>query len=374
MQATSQNSNLHSFADLEILLDFLPERIKSKITDPDNLIEIAIDLERPVELLYNNNETIILDNVIGTTSMIDTLFDNLNETGEDNRVGIDGTLHRISKLVNKRGEAVGATIRIGKPYVGNIQLIEDLIKEDLNMLVLGRPGTGKTSLLRELSRILSSDLKKRVVIVDTSNEIAGEGDVPHRAVGRARRIQVPYGKEQHCVMIEAVENHNPQCIIIDEVSTIQETEAAQTILQRGVRLIATAHGNTLEDLIFNTPINGLIGGIKSVTLSDAEAEKRNTSKTVKESACDSAFDCIVEIRAFDEVAIHKDVKKSVNAIINNRKSLPEIRRIVQGKVLVIQQASIEEAPERVALTPTTSTFQPIINNDSGNDSVIRSNN
>jgi len=147
---------------------------------------------------------------------------------------------------------------------------------------MGKPGVGKTTLLREVARLLSVDYQKRVIVVDTSNEIAGDGDVPHPAIGLARRMQVPVPEQQHDVMIEAVENHMPEVIIVDEIGRKEEVDAARTIAERGVQLIATAHGNTLENILVNPTLSDLVGGVQVVTLSDEEAHRRGTQKTILE--------------------------------------------------------------------------------------------
>jgi stage III sporulation protein SpoIIIAA len=338
------------YADIELLLDTLPNQISDSITDIDTLIEIVVDLGRFVEFRYENDSAYETD-ILTDRKLINDILSNLSKPNIDNRCGIDGTLHRISVIVNRNEDIIGLTIRIGKPHVGNAKLIEDLLHEGKSLLIVGPPGVGKTSLLREAAKILSVEMQKRVVIVDTSNEIAGEGDVPHLAVGKSRRLQVPRSKNQHEVMIEAVENHMPQVIIVDEVSTNTESLAAQTISQRGVQIIVTAHGNTIEDIIRNKSISELIGGVKTVTLTDEMATKRGTQKTIQEREGNPPFDCIVEIHSHDEIAIHHSTTAVVDAFLTGKKITPETRRIVNGRILKLSEPKIEVKNEE------TNTFE-----------------
>ena len=253
--------------------------------------------------------------------------DRVGVFGEDNRAGIERTLHRISAIRNRTGKTVGLTLRVGRAVYGTIRIVEDLIYTGKGLLLVGKPGVGKTTMLREVARVLADEADKRVIVVDTSNEIAGDGDIPHPGIGHARRMQVPSPLLQHAVMIEAVENHMPEVIVIDEIGTEQEANAARTIAERGVQLIATAHGNTLENLVMNPVLSDLVGGIESVTLGDIEARRRRTQKTVLERRSAPTFDVLVEIRGWNEVAIHSDVAEVVDRMLRGSTIEPEIRSI-----------------------------------------------
>jgi nucleoside-triphosphatase THEP1 len=231
---------------------------------------------------------------------------------------------------------VGLTCRVGRAVYGTTDIIQDLIESGKSLLILGRPGVGKTTILREAARILAES--KRVVIVDTSNEIGGDGDVPHPAVGRARRMQVAKPSLQHEVMIEAVENHNPEVIVIDEIGRELEAAAARTIAERGVQLIGTAHGNSLENLLLNPTLSDLVGGIESVTLSDEEARRRGTQKTVLERRSPPTFDVLIEIQNRDRMAVHADVAASVDSLLRGYPLPPDPLRDEDGEIRVEQGA------------------------------------
>ena len=254
-------------------------------------------------------------------SEIDYVAERIGKFDTDNRAGLERTLHRISAIRNRRGDVVGLTCRVGRAVYGTTDIIKDLIESGKSLLILGRPGVGKTTMLREAARILAETT--RVVIVDTSNEIGGDGDVPHPAVGRARRMQVAKPSLQHEVMIEAVENHNPEVIVIDEIGRELEATAARTIAERGVQLIGTAHGNTLENLLLNPTLSDLVGGIEFVTLSDEEARRRGTQKTVLERRSPPTFDVLIEIQTRDQIAVHTDVVEAVDTLLRGNPMLPE---------------------------------------------------
>ncbi|HAH85788.1 MAG TPA: AAA family ATPase, partial [Armatimonadetes bacterium] len=267
--------------------------------------------------------------------------------GKDNRAGIERTLHRISAIRNRQSRIVGLTCRIGRAVYGTIDIIRDVVESNKSILFLGRPGVGKTTKLREVARVLSGEFKKRVIIVDTSNEIAGDGDIPHPSIGRARRMQVVVPELQHAVMIEAVENHMPEVIIIDEIGTEAEAFAARTIAERGVQLVATAHGNSLENLLMNPSLSDMIGGIQTVTLGDEEAKRRGTQKTVLERKAPPTFDVVIEIMEVDKLAIHHNVANVVDKLLRGTPPRPEIRvRNPEGEIDVVQEADADERPSR----------------------------
>ncbi len=281
--------------DLDTLIDILPTRVAEALRGRRNnfeLLEVVLDLGRLPEARYPDEEA-VLSEIEVSQEDIDYLLPRIGEFTSDNRAGIERTLHRISCIRNRKGRIIGFTCRVGRAVFGTINIIDDLVRGGKSVLLLGRPGVGKTTMLREVARFLADDLNKRVIVVDTSNEIAGDGDIPHDGIGSARRMQVPSPNLQHQVMIEAVENHMPEAIIIDEIGTDLEAAAARTIAERGVQLIATAHGNTLTNLIMNPTLSDLVGGIQSVTLSDEEARRRGTQKAILERRAPPTFEILV---------------------------------------------------------------------------------
>jgi stage III sporulation protein SpoIIIAA len=313
--------------DLDALIDVLPPRLAESLRQRSNnfeLLEVVLDLGRLPEARYHSEEAILSEQE-ATPQDIEYVTSRIGEFTADNRAGIERTLHRISCIRNRHGRIVGLTCRVGRAVFGTIRIIEDLVNAGKSVLLLGRPGVGKTTLLREVARYLADEMNRRVVVVDTSNEIAGDGDIPHPGIGSARRMQVPAPSLQHQVMIEAVENHMPEVIIIDEIGTDLEAAAARTIAERGVQLVATAHGNTLENLIMNPTLSDLVGGIQSVTLSDEEARRRRTQKAILERRAPPTFDILVEIQSFTRVAVQRDVGDVVDAILRNYEVPAEIR-------------------------------------------------
>jgi len=320
--------------DLHALLDVLPADIAKAVTeanDSDNLLEVILDLGRLPTARFVMRE-VLLSKTDVLHQDIDYVVERIGEFDADNRAGLERTLHRISAIRNRRGYIVGLTCRVGRAVYGTTDIIKDLIESGKSLLILGRPGVGKTTMLREAARILAES--KRVVIVDTSNEIGGDGDVPHPAVGRARRMQVATPSLQHEVMIEAVENHNPEAIVIDEIGRELEAAAARTIAERGVQLIGTAHGNSLENLLLNPTLADLVGGIESVTLSDEEARRRGTQKTVLERRSPPTFDVLIEIQTRDRLAVHPDVAAAVDGLLRGYPLPPEIRSRMDGDIRI----------------------------------------
>ena len=315
--------------ELQQLLSVLPPRVLAGLRGQDgldDLLEIVLDLGRPPEARFSSGDVILDEEPVGREDL-QHVVSGVGDFGGDNRAGMERTLHRISAIRNRNGNVVGITCRVGRAVFGTIKIIEDLAYGGKNILLLGRPGVGKTTMLREVARVLADEARKRVIIVDTSNEIAGDGDIPHPAIGHARRMQVPAPTEQHGVMIEAVENHMPQVIIIDEMGTTQEAAAARTIAERGVQLVATAHGNTLDNLIMNPTLSDLIGGVQTVTLGDQEARFRGTQKTVLERKAPPTFDVVVEIQDWNEVAVHDDVAQVVDQWLRGYPVEPEVRQL-----------------------------------------------
>jgi stage III sporulation protein SpoIIIAA len=320
--------------DLAALLDALPPEIVAAINalpEVEGVIEVVMDLGRRPEARFPDAEVTLLDREI-TEVDLDYVVEHIGTFGDDNRAGIERTLHRISAIRNRAGKIVGLTCRIGRAVYGTIEIIADFVETGKSILIMGRPGIGKTTMLREAARVLADDLGKRVVVVDTSNEIAGDGDIPHPAIGKARRMQVRTPSLQHEVMIEAVENHMPQVIVIDEIGTELEAQAARTIAERGVQLIGTAHGNTLDNLMLNPTLSDLIGGIQSVTLGDEEARRRRTQKSVLERKAPPTFDVIIEIQDREKVLVHADVADTVDAMLRGDPVSPELRWRDEGGV------------------------------------------
>ncbi len=306
--------------DLDALLDVLPPHIADPLLnmeDRHELLEVVMDLGREPEARFRGRELILSPHPV-TDEDLDFVSQRIGSFGDDNRAGIERTLHRISAIRNREGRIVGLTCRVGRAVFGTIAIVRDLVESGQSTLMMGKPGVGKTTLLREAARVLADDLRKRVIIVDTSNEIGGDGDIPHPAIGRARRMQVATPTMQHAVMIEAVENHMPEVIVIDEIGTELEALAARTIAERGVQLVATAHGNTLENLIANPTLADLIGGIQTVTLGDEEARRRGTQKSVLERKAPPTFDVVIEIQNWSRVAVHENVAEVVDAVLRGR--------------------------------------------------------
>ena len=325
--------------NLDAMLGVLPPHLARELTRinrSDELLEVILDLGRVPTARFVDKEQ-VLSQVEVTHADIQYLVERIGDFDADNRAGLERTLHRVSAIRNRRGHIVGLTCRVGRAVYGTTDIIKDLIENGKSLLLLGRPGVGKTTMLREAARILADS--KRVVVVDTSNEIGGDGDVPHPAVGRARRMQVAMPSLQHEVMIEAVENHNPEAIVIDEIGRELEAAAARTIAERGVQLIGTAHGNNLENLLLNPTLSDLVGGIESVTLSDEEARRRGTQKTVLERRSPPTFDVLIEIQTRDRLAIHQDVAEAVDALLRGYPLPPEIRsRDEKGEIRIERES------------------------------------
>ncbi len=351
-QARQQSRAANWDEEIELLARALPPDLARALherIDPSALLEIVLDLGREPEARVPGREVLLADHPV-SASDLEHVANNVGQFGDDNRAGIERTLHRVSAIRNRSGRIVGLTMRVGRAVTGTGEIIRDIVVSGQSILLLGRPGIGKTTMLRECARLLADELRKRVVIVDTSNEIGGDGDIPHPGIGRARRMQVKTPLLQHAVMIEAVENHMPEVIVIDEIGTELEAAAARTIAERGVQLIATAHGQTLENLLVNPTLNDLLGGIQSVTLSDEEARRRGTQKSVLERKAPPTFDVLVEIQDRDRVAIHMPLADVVDTALRGPMQTPKIRvRTREGRVI-----SNVDTPVVVASEPAPS--------------------
>jgi len=314
--------------DLEKLIESLPFFLQEHLTqhpNKDKLIEIVLDLGRRPEARFVTGNEYLSQKIISWQDL-DYMTKRISKFSNENRAGIDRTLHRISCIRNRQFLINGLTCRVGRAVFGTISVIRDLLESEKSILILGKPGVGKTTIIREIARVLADELEKRVVIIDTSNEIAGDSDIPHSGIGRARRMQVAKTECQHQVMIEAVENHMPQVIIIDEIGTELEVLAARTIAEKGVQLVGTTHGNCLENIIKNPPLSDLIGGIQYVTLSDDEAKRRGTQKSILERKAYPAFEIIIEINHPNSWTIHEDVKNSVDLFLRGNLNIGQTRQ------------------------------------------------
>ena len=348
--------NLQFHNDLDRLLEILPAKVRQQITyeQMEDVIEIVLDIGRTPEIRHANGKIEYIGSDFVTEDDINFITSNIQEFTSDNRSGIPGTLHRISAIRNRQGKVIGLTCRIGRVVTGTIACIKDFCMMGKSILFLGRPGVGKTTKLREISRLVADELGKRVVVVDTSNEIAGDGDTPHPAIGHARRMQVRQPEFQKDIMIEAVENHTPEVIVVDEIGTEAEAQAARTIAERGVMLIATAHGTSLESLIKNPTLSDLAGGIQSVTLGDDEARRRASQKTVLEREKQPTFDIVIEILDRNTLAVYKDTSEAVDYILRGWPIRPEIRKVDK-----IYEAEVQEPKQTVLPAQEHSSFTEI---------------
>lgn len=328
--------------DLKKLIDNLPFFLQEHLNqhpNKDKLIEIVLDLGRRPEARFVSGPEYLSQKIISWQD-IEYLTKRVSKFSNENRAGIERTLHRISCIRNRQFLINGLTCRVGRAVFGTISVVRDLLESKKSILILGKPGVGKTTIIREIARVLADEMEKRVIIIDTSNEIAGDSDIPHSGIGRARRMQVAKTELQHQVMLEAVENHMPQVIIIDEIGTELEVLAARTIAEKGVQLVGTTHGNCLENLIKNPPLADLVGGIQYVTLSDDEAKRRGTQKSILERKAYPAFEIIIEINQQNLWTIHEDVKNSVDSFLRGNFTIGQIRQFSLAEKIKIKSKKL----------------------------------
>ena len=324
--------------DLKKLIENLPFFLQEQLNqhvNKDKLIEIVLDLGRRPEARFITGPEYLSQKIISWQDL-DYMTKRISKFSNENRAGIERTLHRISCIRNRQFLINGLTCRVGRAIFGTISVVRDLLESEKSILILGKPGVGKTTIIREIARVLADEMEKRVIIIDTSNEIAGDSDIPHSGIGRARRMQVTKAELQHQVMIEAVENHMPQVIIIDEIGTELEVLAARTIAEKGVQLVGTTHGNCLENLIKNPPLADLIGGIQYVTLSDDEAKRRRTQKSILERKAYPAFEVIIEINQQNSWTIHEDVKTSVDLLLRDNFRIGQVRQFFLAQKIKVK--------------------------------------
>ena len=332
--------------DTRLLIAVLPVELQAALLagSVDQLIEVIMDLGRPAEARFTDRVVPLSQHPVNHDDLAHTLG-LIGDFTDDNRAGIERTLHRISAIRNRKGQVIGLTLRVGRAVHGTMEILRDLVGTGRNLLLLGRPGVGKTTMLREMTRVLADDFRKRVIVIDTSNEIAGDGDIPHPGIGTARRMQVPRPDRQHAVMIEAVENHMPEVIVVDEIGTESEAAAARTIAERGVQLIGTAHGNSLENLVMNPILSDLVGGVQTVTLGDEEARRRGTTKTVSERKSPPTFDILIEMVDRNDLRVHRDTARAVDTLLQGFLPRCECRKLNDnGGVEVVDCRPAPAAP------------------------------
>jgi len=345
--------------ELDALFNILPTAIASAIRErpADSLVDIVLDLGR-VPKVHVEEETKdgrrrikahALPLPLVTEVDIQTVLGGIGTLSADNRAGIPHTLHRVSALRARDGSVIGFTMRVGRVVYGSLKLMGDIVSSGKSVLLVGAPGVGKTTVLREMARVLSDEYHKRVMVVDTSNEIAGDARIPHSGIGSARRIEVPTPNKQALVMLEAVQNHTPEVIIVDEIGSRDEVVSMQAIAHRGVRLVATVHGTSLWQVVNNPSVCALIGGVHPVILSDAEAKLRESKKTVMQRQHPPVYDVAIEITSRSSWVVYPDVAVAVdNMLLRNGEAMTRKQPTV--KVLAAQRRELVRQPNGTEVT------------------------
>lgn len=312
----------NAYAETLHLLSLLPPTLRAAVTahpvfDPAGVEELFVHVGQEVEVRGSGGWVIQLPPP--SAAELQHMMKQIGRFGSDGRACVANTAHRASVWRGRHGEPLGVTLRVGRYVPGAARALLPLAQRG-SLLILSKAGMGKTTLLRDLAAALAQgpDMP-RVTVVDTSNEIGGDGPIPLPYLGRCRRIQVASREAQSQVMTEVLQNHTPDYVIVDEIATVAEAEAAWSISQRGVHLIGTCHGEHLEGLLQNRALNMLVGGTAQAFLSNEERRLRNkTRKSVLERPFSSPFPFVVELHERNRGHLYVDVNKAVDLILDEQ--------------------------------------------------------